>query len=543
MKFFLLTTILFVSGVLFAQKNNQTEVDLILYNANIITGPFTPQYKVIIIKNGKIIKLLNDDSWKSTFISKKIIDVESKVVLPGFIDAHCHFLGLGKTLEEVDLLGCKSWEEVIKRVIEFSLKNPEMMWIQGRGWDQNDWSNKNFPTKTLLDSFFPDKYVLLKRVDGHAVIANSKLINFAGITSKTLIEGGKILTENNTLTGVFIDNATELIESKIPNADSKIKTKRLLKAQNECLKNGLTQIADAGLPLKDIFLIDSLCKANVLKMRFYLMSNPDKEILENKPFENNNVKWKSVKIYSDGALGSRGALLKKPYCDDKKSNGLSLTSIIKLDSLLKLYNDLGLQVCTHAIGDSAIHLMLKTYSKYLKNTNDKRWRIEHAQIFDPIDLIYFKQFSIIPSVQPTHATSDMDWVYERLCDERMNEAYIYKTLLKNSNYIALGTDFPVEEVSPINTIRAARFRQNKQKMPDGGFKFEEALSSNETFAGMSIWAAKANFWENSTGTLEIGKFADFIVLNKNPYTATFEELNEIKIIETYIGGEKVWVNK
>lgn len=517
--------------------------DLILYNAKIVTGPFTPSYKAMVIKDGKILKLFNDENWRKLYISKKMIDMDNKTVLPGFIDAHCHFLGLGKALEEVNLWGCSSWDETVKRVSDFVKNNPEILWIQGRGWDQNNWDDKTFPTNKILDSLFPDKFILLKRVDGHAVIANSKLMNYAGITVQTKSEGGKILTENGNTTGILIDNATELIESKIPIADAKQKTKWLIKAQNECVKNGLTQVTDAGLPMNDIWLIDSLCKAGVLKMRFYLMANPDDDILRFVPFSNKNVVWQSVKIYSDGALGSRGALLKKPYCDDEKNYGLSLTDPVKFDSLLKICDDRGLQVCTHAIGDSANAMVLKAYSKYLKQNNNKRWRIEHAQIVDPKDLKYFKNFSIIPSVQPTHATSDMSWADERLCAARMNEAYIYKSLLKNADFISLGTDFPVEEVSPINTIRAARFRQNRQKLPVGGFKNEEVLSSKETFAGMSIWAAKANFWEKLTGSLEPGKYADFIVLDKNPYTASFEELEGITIFETFIGGEKISENK
>ncbi|MCC6721582.1 MAG: amidohydrolase [Bacteroidia bacterium] len=533
----LLVSLLFLPLLVFCQ-NKKKEVDLIIFNAKIITGPFTPEYRTMLVDKGKVIGLFNDKTWEKNYTSANKKDMAGKIVLPGFIDAHCHFLGLGKSMEEVNLWGCSSWDETVKRVEEFVKKNPDITWIQGRGWDQNDWQNKNFPSNEILDRLFPNKYILLKRVDGHALIANSKLLDYAGINISSKIEGGKIVSENGKLTGVLIDNATELIENKLPLPDRKQKVKWLLKAQNECVKYGITQVCDAGLPIADIFLIDSLCKANVLNMRFNLMCNPDENITDFTPFKNENVQWKSVKIYSDGALGSRGALLKKPYCDDEKNYGLSLIDGVRLDSLLKKYYNKGLQVCTHSIGDSANALVLKAYSKYLKNKNNRRWRIEHAQVVEAIDLKNFKKFSIIPSVQPTHATSDMGWAQNRICKNRMNEAYIYKTLLKNADYIALGTDFPVEEVNPINTIRAARFRQNANKKPTEGFNLNEKLSSTETFAGMSLWAAKANFWEDLTGTLQNGKYADFIVLNKNPYTVTIDELIEIKVIETYIGGVK-----
>ncbi|RLD68578.1 MAG: amidohydrolase, partial [Bacteroidetes bacterium] len=462
---FLLSIAFFILGC----STNKINVDLIIHNALIysVDSDFR-MLESFVVKNGKFIGVGTSQNILEKYQSKEIIDMEGKTIYPGFYDAHCHFYGYGLSLQKANLQGTKSFDEVIQKVKEFSEKH-NVDWIQGRGWDQNDWEVKEFPVNTKLNELFPNTPVVLTRIDGHALIANDEALKRAGVTIETKVEGGKIIIENDKLTGVLIDNAEEMIYHSIPAQSKSLKTNALLDAQKDCFAVGLTTVDDAGLDKATVLLIDELQQSGQLKMRVYAMLSPSKEnadyFVKNGPYKTDLLNVRSIKLYADGALGSRGACLLKPYHDDLDNLGFLISGIDFLDSLCNMAYENNYQINTHAIGDSANRVMLKLYSKYLKTKNDKRWRVEHAQVVSSEDFKLFSQFSIIPSVQPTHATSDMYWAEDRLGGERVKYAYAYKKLLEQSGWIASGSDFPVEDINPLFGFYAAVARQVQKAWP------------------------------------------------------------------------------
>ncbi|HEY1047412.1 MAG TPA: amidohydrolase [Bacteroidia bacterium] len=531
--------------VLFSCACNQKDkADTIVYNARIMTmNDSLPTAQVMVIQSGKIIAI-GDSSLLNRFESKDMIDAKKQYVYPGFIDAHCHFYGYAKTLLSCNLEGTKSWQEVLNRLKVFASQN-KGEWINGRGWDQNDWADKNYPNNDSLNKLFPNQAVILKRVDGHAAICNQKALELAGISPTTVIEGGEIISDRNELTGVLIDNAVELVENIKSKTDSKVLTEKLIQAEKECFSYGITTMADAGLELSEALFLDSLQKAGKLSVFLYVMLNPTKESFEfardKGIVETDHLRISSFKLYADGALGSRGAKLKKDYCDRMHHSGYLIHSPVYYDSIVNLYGtQTQYQINTHCIGDSANSLILEAYGKFLKTKNDRRWRIEHAQILDANDMDKFSKFNIVPSVQPTHASSDGPWVEDRICKERMNGAYAYKTLLKQNDYIALGTDFPVEYLQPIFTFYSAVFRESAQHPEYGEFLIGEKLSPIEALKGMTIWAAKACKLEHRKGSLESGKDADFVIMDQNLFEPEKDKVLKSKIIATYSRGIKVY---
>ncbi|EDP94233.1 hypothetical protein KAOT1_00795 [Kordia algicida OT-1] len=519
------------------------QVDMILTNAKIYTvdAEFS-NAEAFAIKDGKFVAVGTAEEIQEKYQASEVKNAGGSTVFPGFIDAHCHFYGLGLFKQSVNLFGTQSYDEVIQRIEAFQ-KERNMTFIIGRGWDQNDWTVKEFPTKDRLDKLFPDTPVVLMRIDGHAYLVNQKALDLAGITTKTKVDGGEIQQKNGKLTGVLVDNPMDLIDKIIPQPTRTQKIQALKEAEEECVSYGLTTISDAGLDKEIINLIDSLQKANALKMRVYAMiSNTPENVahyISKKPYKTDLLNVCSFKVYGDGALGSRGAALKESYADKENHFGAMVISPEDLSKLADRIAKTDYQMNTHAIGDSANYQVLKTYASALKGQQGRRWRIEHAQIIDETDFDLFKNKNIIPSVQPTHATSDMYWVADRLGEEREKGAYAYKKLLNISGQIALGTDFPVEDVSTFKTFYAAVARKDSKHYPESGYQMENALSREETLKGMTIWAAYSNFEENEKGSIEVGKFADFIILDKNIMEIPENEILNTTVKETYIAGEKV----
>ncbi len=540
MKFY---TFFFASLLLMSCSNkNKIEVDTIVTDATIYTvNEAFATATAMAIDNGKIVAIGSDSEITGKYESKNTVEADGKFIYPGLYDAHCHFYNFGLTLQEVDLRGTKSMDEIVSRLQAFQKKkNPAF--IVGNGWDQNDWAVKKYPTKADLDKAFPDIPVVLNRVDGHAIIVNSKALQLAGITKDTNADGGQIELANGEPTGILVDNPMELVFKIIPKPTRKIQIAALLDAEKVMFEHGLTTVNDAGLDPDVIHLIDSLQKAKLLKLNVYAMITANQKnidlYLKKGVYKTDQINVRSFKMYGDGALGSRGACMHKAYSDKPGQFGALLAPIVGLKDVAKQLAPSDFQLNTHAIGDSANTVILKIYKEVLAGTKDRRWKIEHAQVLREADFDYFK-FGIIPSVQPTHATSDMYWAGERLGKERLKNAYAYKKLLQKAGTIALGTDFPVEEVNPMLTFHAAVARKDSKEYPKGGFQIENALSRAETLRGMTLWAAFSNFEEKEKGSLEVGKWADFVLYDQDLMKVPENQIVKIKPAGTYLKGQKV----
>jgi len=531
--------LLIATALLVFSCNTKDEVDLIVTNANIYTVDTDfSKATSIAIKDGKFVAVGDSEEIFKKYNAQEQLDAEGKTIVPGLIDAHCHFYGLGQNQQVVDLVGTESFDEVLEKVAAFQKERPsEFIW--GRGWDQNDWEVKEFPTKAKLDEMFPDIPVVLERIDGHAYLVNQKVLDMAGITADTETEGGEIVKENGEITGVLVDNPMGLVNNVIPQASLEQKIQALKDAERISLDYGLTTVNDAGLSRDIIELIDSLQQANELSIRVYAMvSNYPENLdyfLEKGIIKTDGLNVRSVKVYGDGALGSRGAALRAPYSDKPGHFGAMVTSVDQIETLAQRIAATDYQMNTHAIGDSANIVVLRAYENALEGKTDRRWKVEHAQVISQPDLDYFEN-GIIPSVQPTHATSDMYWAEDRLGAERVKGAYAYKDLLDKAGLVALGTDFPVEQVNPFLTFYAAVARQDVEQYPEGGFQMENALSREETLKGMTIWAAYSNFEEDEKGSIEPGKFADFVILSDDIMTIPSEEIPNVTAEHVFLGG-------
>ncbi|MDI5898462.1 amidohydrolase [Flavobacterium yafengii] len=540
MKFITLFLALFL--LISCDQKNKISVDTIITDATIysVNNSFA-EASAMAIDKGKIVAIGTNREIAKQYESKNTIEAEGKFIYPGLIDAHCHFYSYGLSLQEADLRGTKSMGEIITRLKAFQKdKNPTF--IVGNGWDQNDWKVKKYPTKADLDAAFPDIPIVLNRVDGHAIIVNSKALKLAGITKDTKAVGGQIEIANGEPTGILVDNPMELVFKIIPKPTRKIQIAALLDAEKVMFDYGLTTVNDAGLDPDIIHLMDSLQKAKVMKLNVYAMVTANQKnidlYLKKGIYKTDNLNVRSFKMYGDGALGSRGACMHKPYSDKPDQYGALLAPVPELKEVARQIAASKFQLNTHAIGDSANTVILKIYGEVLAGTKDRRWKIEHAQVLREADFDYFK-FGIIPSVQPTHATSDMYWAEDRLGKERLKNAYAYKKLLQKAGMVALGTDFPVEEVNPMLTFHAAVARKDSKEYPKGGFQMENALTRAETLRGMTIWAAFSNFEEKEKGSLEVGKWADFVMYDQDLMKVEENKIVKMKPTSTYLKGQKV----
>lgn len=576
--------------------SSKQQVDLIVHNAVIYTVDSTfSNAQSFAVKDGKFLAIGSNDEILNKYEAKETIDAEGKAVYPGLIDSHCHFYGYGEGLQELDLVGTKSFEEVIQKVVEYAKTLPspdgegsgERPWIIGRGWDQNDWDVKEYPTRYELEKLFPNTPVFLERVDGHAAIANGVALKKAKIGIDTKISGGIIEVDLITKeegekydwlkfefggetkaihyplsisSGILVDNAVDLVKNVIPKPNKESIKNSLLAAQKNCFEVGLTTVDDAGLEKNIVDNIDELQKSGELKMRIYAMLTDNKEnldfYLKAGPYKTDRLNVRSFKYYADGALGSRGACLLKPYTDKPEGQGFLLSKKEHFDSAAyALLTNYRFQMNTHCIGDSAVHFLQNIYKKHTtdlivrqnlttNNFYNLRWRIEHFQVTTTEDIKLLseiaKRGNLIPSIQPTHATSDMYWAKDRLGPERVKYAYAYNDLLKAAGMLALGTDFPVENINPMYTFYAAVARKDLKGFPEGGFQMENALSRENTLRGMTIWGAYANFEEKEKGSIEVGKFADFVILENDIMKCEIDKVPKTKVIYTFVNGEKVY---
>lgn len=525
-----------------------TETGTLYTGGIVLAGPDqTPRPGWAVLASGGVIRAVGPAAeLRSAHPSARVVDATGATILPGLTDAHGHLYGLGLALDIVSLVDTTSYDEVIARVRDRASRAAAGEWIQGRGWDQNDWPVKEFPTAAALDAAVPDKPVWLRRIDGHAGLANSAAMRAAGVTRDSKDpEGGKILRDaNGNPTGVFIDEAMGLVDRAVPPPTTEQHKARVLAAAQAIAATGLTEMHDAGIDGATITAVQELIDEKRFPIRVYAMLGDNAPLLATwfgqKPLVGygGRLTVRSVKLYADGALGSRGAALLAPYSDDPGNSGLMIATPEHIEDVARRAKAAGFQVNAHAIGDRGVRNVIDAYAKAGIAPND-RYRIEHLQVISPPDVPRLVQHGIIASMQPTHATSDMYWAEARLGPERVKGAYAWRTILNAGGRLALGSDFPVELVNPFHGIHAAVTRQDQKNWPAGGWYPAEALTLKEAIRGFTLDAAHAAFEEGTRGTIEVGKLADLTIVEGDLYALPASELYKAKVRYTVVGGEVV----
>lgn len=528
--------------------------DLILHGGRVLTmlevEP-VPAPTAVAVGGGRILFVGDEAGAKALAApAARVIDVQGGTIIPGFIDSHAHLYGLGKALAEIDLRGTATAEEAARRVAQAAAANPGRGWLEGRGWDQNDWPVKEYPHREMLDRAAGKRPVLLRRVDGHAAWASTAALALAGVTAATPDPaGGSILRDaRGEPTGVLIDNAVSLVTSAIPAPDEPEVRRRLRLAAEHCLRLGVTSVHDAGVSWERAQLMKELAAAGELGVRVHAMYDDEAATLaaalQAGPWTSDDgmLSLRAVKLYADGALGSRGALLLGDYSDQPGHRGLAVTDPGHLRWVMRTLGGAGFQVCTHAIGDGGNRLVLDLYEEVLGELKpiDARWRVEHAQILDPADIPRFAKLGVIAAMQPVHCTSDMDWADERLGEDRLQGAYAWQSLLKTGARLCYGTDFPVEKVEPLEGLYAARTRTHADGTPIGGWRPEEAVDARTALWLYTAGGAWAAFAEDELGVVAPGYRADLVVLDGDPVACEAKELLGMKVTVTVVGG-RLWM--
>lgn len=534
----------------FVQQRSAT---IVLYNAVVYTvDPQRPTAQAIAIRGNTIVGVGTTEEIRSGFRSGREIDVKGMPVYPGFTDAHAHLESLGALLVNLNLYGTKSVEEIRARAAERVAELPEGAWLRGRSWDQNDWPEKAFPTHQMLDDITGDHPAYLVRIDGHAAWVNKRALQLANVTRDTPDPpGGSIIRDDGgNPTGVLIDNAMDLVNSIVPAPSREERVEAVKTAIEECLSVGLTAVHDMGVDDELIGIYKSLIEQGAFPFRVsaaiggtgstwsrYLQRGPEVGT------GGGRLTVRALKLYADGALGSRGAALIEPYEDDPGNRGLTVTSADELKAAAADALRRGFQVCTHAIGDRANHIVLNVYEEVFRGNTDgknSRFRVEHAQLVDRADIGRFKPLGVLPSMQPTHCTSDMYWAEKRVGPERIKGAYAWRSLLDAGNIIPGGSDFPVEAPPPLYGFYAAITRQDHEQWPEGGWYPEERMTREEALKAFTIWAAYAAFEEKVRGTISVGKLADIVVLSNDIMTCDPVDILSTKVLYTLVDGEIVY---